>query len=147
MKATGLIAKAQIAINASPENIWEALTDPAKIKQYMFGSDAKSDFKKNSKISFTGEWEGKSFEERGTILDAEPGRLLRYNTFTPQSGKADVEENYHTITIELNKNGEKTDVTLSQDNNESEEMTKHSEKNWKMMLDKLKQVVEKEQEL
>ncbi len=143
MKTTDLIAKAQINVSATPDKVWDALTDPAKVKQYMFGSDVESDFKKGSKIKFTGEWEGKSFEERGTILAAEPGKLIRYNTFTPQSGKPDVAENYHTITITLNRIGEQTNVSLEQDNNESEKMTEHSEKNWKMMLEKLKEVVEK----
>lgn len=143
MDTKDLIAKAQITVNASADEVWDALVNPAKVKQYMFGADVKSDFKPESKISFTGEWEGKPFEERGFIKDVEKGKLLRYNTFNPASEELDVEENYHTITIELKETGGKTEVTLSQDNNESEEMRLHSQKNWEMVLEKLKHVVEK----
>lgn len=143
METKGLVAKAQIIVNASTGEVWDALVNPVKIKQYMFGADVESDFKPNSKICFTGEWEGKAFEEKGFVLDVEKGKLLRYTTFNPKSEELDIEENYHTITIELNALDNKTNVSLSQDNNESEEMRAHSQKNWEMVLEKLKQVVEK----
>ena len=41
-----LTATASIILNAPPEKVWKALTDPALIKQYLFGTDAHSDFKK-----------------------------------------------------------------------------------------------------
>ena len=37
----------------------------------------------------------------------------------------------------------KTDVSLSQDNNDSDEAREHSEKNWKTMLEGLKKLLEK----
>jgi uncharacterized protein YndB with AHSA1/START domain len=143
MAAKDLIAKAQVTVNASPDEVWDALINPAKVKQYMFGADVKSDFKPKSRISFTGEWEGKPFEEKGFVLEVEKGKLLRYNTFNPASDKPDIEENYHAISIELKAVGDKTEVSLAQDNNESEEMRLHSQKNWEMVLEKLKSVVEK----
>ena len=50
METENLIAKAEITINASIEKVWDALVNPEKIKQYMFGSDVISDFKEGSKI-------------------------------------------------------------------------------------------------
>jgi uncharacterized protein YndB with AHSA1/START domain len=143
MNTKDLIAKAQTTVNASTAEVWDALINPDKVKQYMFGADVKSDFKPESKIVFTGTWEGKPFKERGYVLEVEKGKLLRYNTFNPASDKLDIAENYHTITIELKEAGYKTEITLSQDNNESEEMRLHSQKNWEMVLEKLKNVVEK----
>ncbi len=139
---TDLIAKAQVTIQATPDEVWDALTNPQKIKQYMFDADVESDFKKGSKIVFTGEWDGNPFEEKGTILDAQPGRLLKYNSYNAQSEKPDTEENYHIISIELGQKGEDVFVVLTQDNNDSEEMAEQSSQNWEMMLEKLKQVVE-----
>lgn len=52
-------------------------------------------------------------------------------------------ENYHTVTIELSGEGAQTTVKLSQDNNATEEAREHSEKNWQMMLDGLKKLLEK----
>jgi hypothetical protein len=39
--------------------------------------------------------------------------------------------------------GAETTVSLSQDNNETEQAREYSEKNWKMMLDGLKKLLEK----
>jgi hypothetical protein len=54
----------------------------------------------------------------------------------------DVRGNYHTVTIELSSGEELTRVSLSQDNNATEEARGHSEKNWKRMLDGLKALLE-----
>lgn len=143
METKGLVAKAQIMVNALANEVWDALVNPVKIKQYMFGADVSSDFTPNSKICFTGVWEGKPYEEKGFVLNVDKGKLLRYTTFNPESEELDVAENYHTITIKLNEVNGRTNVSLSQDNNESEEMCAHSQKNWEMVLGKLKHVVEK----
>jgi len=52
-------------------------------------------------------------------------------------------ENYHTVTVELSENGNQTVVSLSQDNNETEQAREHSEKNWRIMLNGLKKFLEK----
>jgi hypothetical protein len=53
-----------------------------------------------------------------------------------------VPENYHTVTIELAADGNRTQVNLTQDHNETEEARAHSTKNWETMLAGLKRVVE-----
>ena len=82
------------------------------------------------------------YEDKGVILEMEPQRLLKYSHFGPPSGEPDVPENYHTVTIELSREGEQTVVLLSQDNNDTEEARLHSEENWQSMLEGLKDVVE-----
>lgn len=64
--------------------------------------------------------------------------------FSPMSGQSDVPENDHKATIELSEDGAKTNVTLSQDNNATEQEREHSQKNWTMMLDGLKKFIEQE---
>jgi uncharacterized protein YndB with AHSA1/START domain len=90
-----LIARASITIDAPMANVWEALINPAAIKQYMFGTNAVSDWKEGSPIVWKGEWQNKAYEDRGTILMIEKQRLLQYNHFSPLTGKPDVPENYH----------------------------------------------------
>ncbi len=138
-----LIAKASISINASVGKVWDALTDPEVIRQYMFGTNVISDWKQGSPIVWKGEWQGKKYEDRGVILKLEPERLIQYSHFSPLSGKPDLPENYHTVTIELVSHGVETAVSLSQDNNETEQAREHSEENWKMMLASLKKLLEK----
>ena len=36
-EAKGLLVRASIVIGAPPEKIWDALTDPEKIRRYMLG--------------------------------------------------------------------------------------------------------------
>ena len=136
------IAKASISINASNEKVWKALVDPKAIKQYMFGTNVVSDWQEGSSIVWKGEWQGKSYEDKGKILQLKPGRTLQYSHFSPLSGQPDRPEIYHTVTIELSGNGNQTDVTLTQDHNATEAERAESEKNWKMMLTELKKYLE-----
>ena len=142
MSKQSLIAEASTRIHAPVDRVWEALIDPKQIKQYMFGTTAASDWKVGSPITFKGEWEGRPYEDKGKILELVPGKRLRYSHFSPSSGQPDRPENYHTVTIDLRGDGPQTHVTLSQDNNATEEAKQHSEKNWSMMLASLKKLLE-----
>jgi uncharacterized protein YndB with AHSA1/START domain len=136
------IAKAETTINASADKVWTALTDPEKIKKYMFGTTVVSDWKEGGKIVWKGEWEGKSYEDKGKILILEPKKKLQYSHFSPLTGLEDIPENYHIVTIDLTEKDGQTTVTLTQGNNADEKTKDHSEKNWKMMLASLKKLLE-----
>jgi uncharacterized protein YndB with AHSA1/START domain len=138
-----LIARAEATINAPRARVWEALVTPVLVKQYMFGTDVTSDWKKGSPIVWKGEWKGKAYEDKGTVLQVEPGLILQYTHFSPMLGLPDVAENYHTVTIELSDAGAETRVVLTQDNNPTEQARAHSEQNWAQMLAGLKKLLEK----
>jgi uncharacterized protein YndB with AHSA1/START domain len=139
----GLIAKASVTINAPTRKVWEWLINPEQIKQYMFDTTVESDWREGSSITWKGEWEGKSYEDKGTILQLEPGGVLQYSHFSPLSGLPDEPENYHTVTIRLSDEGGQTGVSLEQDKNPTEEARDHSQKNWESMLEALKKLLEK----
>lgn len=136
------VATASTVVEAPKEEVWEALTDPDLISRYMFGTEVSTDWEVGSPIAWKGEWDGRSYQDKGTILELKPLRLLRYSHFSPLSGMADSPENYHTVTIEIAGDGSTTTVHLSQDNNETTEAREHSAANWQTMLDGLKDVVE-----
>ena len=138
------VATAEIEIDAAPKQVWAALTDPEQIKEYMFGSQVETDWKEGSPIVWKGEYEGKEYEDKGEIVEIEPQRRLKVTHFSPLSGAEDRPENYHTLLYELEERGARTRVSLSQDNNPSEEAAEHSRANWEKMLAGLKQVVERE---
>lgn len=140
--AKGLIAKGSIVIEAPVGKVWDALTDPAKVKRYMFGADMITDWRVGSAIVWKGVWEGKPYEDKGTVLKHEEDRLLQYSYYSPMMGRPDAPENYCTVTIELSGDGGRTTVTLVQDNNATEEARAHSEEGWKMMLQGLKREAE-----
>ena len=59
---------------ASPARVWSALTDPAEIKRYMFGSEVETDWKPGSTIVWKGEYQGRAYQDKGSRR-AEPERL------------------------------------------------------------------------
>lgn len=137
------VARQSIVVSAPLDRVWRALVEPAAIKAYMFGTEVVSDWTEGSPITWKGEWQGAAYEDRGVILALEPRSMLRYSHFSPLSGLPDVPENYHTVTVELTEQADGVQVTLSQDNNPTEEARDHSEANWRMMLTALKEFVER----
>jgi uncharacterized protein YndB with AHSA1/START domain len=136
------VATATVEIDASPARVWTALTDPAEIEKYMFGSHVVTDWRPGSPIVWEGEYEGQRYEDKGEIVEIKPARRLKVTHFSPLSGQEDVPENYHTLTYELEAAGPMTRVALSQDNNPTAEAAEHSRANWEKMLSGLKEVVE-----
>ncbi len=137
-----LIAKSSITINVPVEKVWEALVTPSIIKQYMFGTEVVSDWNENSPIVWKGIWQGKPYEDKGVILKIVPEKIFQCTHFSPLSGVPDVQENYHTLTYDLSREGENTHVLLSQDNNSTEEDRKHSQEMWDSMLAGMKKLLE-----
>ena len=137
-----LVARASIVVDASPAKVWAALTTPSIIKKYFFGADIVTDWKVGSPILYRGEWQGRAYEDKGTILNFEPEKLLVSTHWSPLAGVPDTPENYHTVTYALSLKGNSTQIDLSQDNNASAEEKSHSEQNWRAVLEGLKKVVE-----
>jgi uncharacterized protein YndB with AHSA1/START domain len=137
-----IIAKASVTINASAAEVWKALTTPEIMKQYFFGADVITDWKVGSPIVYKGQWEGKPYKDKGRIVKFEPEQILATTHWSPLSGVPDLPENYHTITYELSERSGKTRLTLTQDNNASEEERDQSAQMWNMVLGGLKKLLE-----
>lgn len=135
-------ATATMTINAPVGLVWQALTDPKLIKQYMFGTEVDTTWEPGSPIVYRGEWKGTQYADTGKILDVEPERLLRSTFFSSMSGKEDRPENYNTVTYELEDRGAETILTVTQDNNASQAEADEAQGNWRMTLEGLREVVE-----
>src|SRR5829696_1565299 len=96
-----LTARINTTINAPAKEVWQALTDPAMIKQYLFGTNTVTDWKKGSPIRYEGEWEGQAYVDKGTIIDIVPEKLLHTTYLSGNSGKEDKPENYTHVIYEL----------------------------------------------
>ena len=140
----GLVARQSVLIRAPPERVWKALTDPTMIRQYLFGTEAISDWKIGSPIRYQGIYEGRSYEDKGVVIRSEPGVVLETTYWSSMSGLPDVPGNYKMVRYELKQEeGGPTLLTVTQDNNATEDERAHSEGNWKMVLEKLKDLLEK----
>ena len=86
---------------------------------------------------------GVNYEDKGTVLKLIPEHMIQYSHHSKLSGKPDLPENYHVVTITLSERRGHTLVSLSQTNNVSEAELKHNEWGWKMILGCLKKFLEK----
>jgi len=139
----GFEAINSVTIDAPKAEVWDALTNPEKVKQYLHGTEMSTDWREGSPIFWRGEWKGKPYEDKGKVLEVKAERLIRYTHWSPMGGSEDKPENYHTVTYELAGDDGKTILTLTQDNNPTkEEADKMARDNWGPVLQGLKKTAE-----
>jgi uncharacterized protein YndB with AHSA1/START domain len=140
---SGTVASAHIDIDAPASRVWTALTEPGQIKEYMFGSQVETDWKVGSPITWSGEYEGSSCQDKGEVVTYDEPSELAVTHFSPMTGQEDLPENYHTVTYSLSESEGVTHLALTQDNNSSQEEADRSRSNWEQVLQGLKAHVEK----
>jgi uncharacterized protein YndB with AHSA1/START domain len=133
---------ALIDLNASIEKVWFALTNKEMIKQYFWGTEINTDWKKGSPISFTGTWEGTTYMDKGFILKIEKERIFKYSYWSSFWGTDSNPEDFSIITYELSANGLQTTLKVTQEGFKDEYSLEHSVDNWKGILDNIKKLVE-----
>ncbi len=104
-----------IHVRALRERVWAVLTDPSYVRQWQYGSILETDWSVGSPIRFTSEWDGRTFEQWGTVLSVEAPSSLRYSLFAPRPDLEDRPENYFTMTYTLDAAEGGTKVTVSQE--------------------------------
>jgi uncharacterized protein YndB with AHSA1/START domain len=133
---------ATILIRASRNLVWRALTEPPLVKQYFFGTNLETTWAVGSDLFFRGEWQGKPYEDRGTVLAFEPERSLSYNYWSAFSGNEDKPELRQVIRFALADTPDGLRVEVHQSNSDTQEHADHSAKNWQGVLAALKKFVE-----
>jgi len=136
------VARTSITINTAKSQVWDALTNPQLIRQYLFGTEVITDWQVGSPIIYKGVWEGKPFEDKGKVLQVEEDKLLVSTFWSALSGLPDLPENYQTVRYELSTENGGTKLTIVQDNNASQEAAQQSEQNWKTVLQGMKKLLE-----
>ncbi len=139
---TGLVATATTSIEATKDTVWKALTDPAEVKAWFFGTDQRTDWKPGSPITWSGEWEGKPYEDKGEVVAVDEPNRFEVTHWSPLTGTHDAPENYHTLVYTLDDADGGTEVTLTQDNNGDDKEVQQNVDNWSQMLGQLKKHVE-----
>ncbi len=128
-----------LTLNASPETVWDALTNPEQTRKYFFGCKVFSDWKAGSSITF----KGRMFwiipiEMKGKIIAATPGKLLKY-TLSNSKGKST-----STVTDTITQKDDKTILEISDnvgDGDGAEKRYHRSVKGWRKVLSGLQKLV------
>ncbi|MDB5004785.1 MAG: hypothetical protein JWQ34_3010 [Mucilaginibacter sp.] len=139
---TSITLKTTITVNAPAALVWKALTDPAIVKQYFFGTNVQSDWKAGSDIIWSGEWEGKTYEDHGKILEITPGTYIKYSYWSSMGGTEDKPENYQNVSYNLIEKDGITTLEVGQENIKDEAAKEHSEQNWQYIFGAMKKMIE-----
>ena len=129
-------------VDAGQDAVWAALTDPARIAGWMMGAEVRTDWRVGTPITWSGEMDGTSYEDKGEVLEVDEPNRLSMTHYSPLMGEADEPENYHTVVYELSGGDGPTTVRLTQDGNDSAEQAEQFSTSWQGMLEALKASVE-----
>jgi uncharacterized protein YndB with AHSA1/START domain/DNA-binding transcriptional ArsR family regulator len=99
-------------IRATPDQVWQAIVDPAFTRQYYFGTAVDSTFAPGA--SHTYRYDNGDVAAHGEILEAEPGKrlVLTFNAVWDDTVKADAP---HRMTWELEPIGDVCRVRVTHD--------------------------------
>jgi uncharacterized protein YndB with AHSA1/START domain len=139
-----LTTSTSITVEAPIDQVWHAITTPDLIEKWFFGVHTRSDWEQGSELVHMGEWQGRSYEDRGVILRIERPTLLEHTHWSPVSGRDDRPEHYETVTYRLGDHGGSTELTVSEVNLPSEDAAAMSEQGWQTALNVLKELCERE---
>ena len=126
-------------IASTPENLWNALTDPEITQQYWSGTRIESDWKVGSKVIYRRE--GKITDEH-IILEVEPFRRLSH-TFHPVFIEEFRNESPSRVTFEIEAGGQVVRLTVIHDEFEEDSEVYHAcSEAWPMLISSLKTLLE-----
>ncbi|MDB5283795.1 MAG: hypothetical protein JWO06_2870 [Bacteroidota bacterium] len=139
-----LVVSKSIDVNATPEKVWEALTNPEIIKEYLFGTETITDWKVGSEVIFQGAYEGHKYRDKGIVLENVPNQKLTYSYWSGFTGLADLPENYSTVHYTITPiDKDHTTFTWTQKGFANEEGKEHSESGMDAFIQKIKEIIER----
>ncbi len=140
----GLPMEKTVIIDTAPAKVWEALTDPALLMQWMSETpiDIITDWQVGHPMIIKGDWYKTGFENRGTVLQFEPEKALQYTHLSSLSRLPDKAENYTIIGFELICLEGQVEVKLEASNFPTEAIYRHFAFYWNVALVLLKKFVE-----
>jgi uncharacterized protein YndB with AHSA1/START domain len=132
----------QTTVHAPVDKVWHALTDAGMVRQYFFGSNLETDWKPGSPIRFTGEYEGKTYLDKGVVQEYVPNEKLAFSYLSSWSNLPDEPQNYLLVSYSVEPiSGTETRLTVTQTNYD-EARRQHSRESWKAVMEGMKKLVE-----
>jgi uncharacterized protein YndB with AHSA1/START domain len=138
-----------ITIDAPAAAVWDALVNPIKTRQYMFGCEPITDWQPGSSLLWKGVFDGQELiAVKGEIVKIEPPKYLEYTVIDPNGTIPDVPENYLTVTYTLTEKNGQTEFTTTQGDyskvaeGERRYQDTIAEGGWGGILEQIKKLVE-----
>ena len=140
------VVEKTVEIAASTHQVWRALTESDKIKQWMGGAQVESQWELGSEITFTGTMPNfnRKYKDYGTVLAVEREEFLQYSHWSEMSHRPDLHQNRTITTLTLEDIGEKTCLTVRHENFKSDAEYKHANFFWGVAVYTLKNLLEHE---
>ncbi len=135
-----------IHISAPVSKVWEALTNPELMKRWMSETEINihTDWKVGTPMVIRGRLHGINFENRGTVLQFDPGKTLQYSHLSSVSRLPDETESYSLLEFRLVPVENRTTLTLTVSNFPTETIYKQLAFYWNVTLEILKKMIETE---
>jgi uncharacterized protein YndB with AHSA1/START domain len=134
-----------ILIKAPAIAVWSALTIPETMKRWMaepaIDVEITTDWNVGNPIVIKG-FHHIKFENKGTVLQFVPNRILQYDFLSSLSKLPDQTENYSIVTFTLSALHGQTSLTLTLSNFPTESIMQHLDFYWKTTLLIMKNVIE-----
>jgi uncharacterized protein YndB with AHSA1/START domain len=134
-----------VTINASPAEVWSALTVPERMTKWMgdpeMGLEVHTRWEIGTPILIRG-FHHTKFENKGIVLKYEKESRLSYTHLSSVSRLPDKQESYSILEFLLTAVGNHTLLTLTIENFPTDTIRKHLEFYWKTTMLAIKESVE-----
>src|SRR5580698_9643791 len=90
-----------VVVNVDTSRMWDVLTNPAIIKEYLFGTETITDWKVGNEIAFQGEYNGHKYRDHGVIKEYDLHKRIAYSYWSGFSGLEDKPENYSLVIYDV----------------------------------------------
>ena len=142
----GKVIRAEARIEAKASTVWEVLTNPVIMKQWMsddddFQLELETEWKVGGKFITKG-FHHVHFENTGEILDLIPGEKLVYTHLSSISELDNTPENHCVFEFNLQEQADFTLLQLRITNFPTETIYKHLELYWKATMNVIRQFIE-----
>lgn len=131
-----------LKINASKQRVWDTLTKPELVKQWQYGSDLITTWQVGSPIRFRSEWQGKVFEQWGTVLKLQFPERIEYSLFAPRPDLEDKPENYFKMIYTLTSDNGNTRLEIVQEDHRPNAIQEEEAGEENPVLQSLKKIAE-----
>jgi uncharacterized protein YndB with AHSA1/START domain len=145
-RTSGKLFNKTIQINAPIAQVWDTLTAPELMKKWMSETEIQilTDWKVGSPILIRGRLHGIKFENKGTVLQFEPQKILQYSHLSSISRLPDQPESYSIFEFQVASLGNLTTLTFTVSNFPTEIIYKHLGFYWNVTLEILKKMIEEQ---